>query len=121
MKSNELLIQLSKFKEGLTEQRWTMDNYRLINDYINVIRIDTSNKAGGAEVKQGKQWSIIFERTTDRLLEELMTFKELAQKSGYIKITPRINYPNQYGIRFYHMAKNPNIKILDTIFDYLFN
>jgi len=55
MKSNEILEQLSKYKEGLTVQTWIMDDYMLRNDYINDVRIDTSTKPGGAEVKQGKQ------------------------------------------------------------------
>ncbi len=121
MKSNEILEQISKYKEGLTEQRWTMDDYILKNEYINVLRIDTSNKAGGSKVKQGKQWSIIFERPTNLMLESLSTYKELVQKSGYIKVTPRVNYPGQYGIRIYNMAKNPDIKILNSLFAYLFN
>lgn len=121
MNLNELLLELSKYKEGLTEQRWTMDNYIYQNEYIKVVRIDTSNKAGGSNVEQGKQWSIIFERTTDLFLEELETFKMLQSESGYVKITPRKGYQNQYGVRFYHMAKNPNIKILNKIFKYLFN
>jgi hypothetical protein len=121
MELNEILKQLSKYKEGLTEQRWKMDCYILNNDYINVVRIDTSNKAGGKGVKQGKQWSIIFERTTNLKLEELAKFKKLAQKSGYIRITPRVNYLNQYGIRIYNMAKNPDMLIMNELFDYLFN
>jgi len=120
MKLDEILEQLSIYKIGLTEQRWTMDDFILRNEYINVVRIDTSNKAGGATVKQGKQWSIIFERTTNLMLEDLPTYKELAQKSGYIRVTPRVNYPGQYGIRFYNMAKNPNVKFLNYLFDYLF-
>jgi hypothetical protein len=121
MKTDELLMQLNEFKEGFTEQSISMRTYRFTNDYINVIRIDTSNKGGGEEVRQGKQWSIIFERTTDQRVEELLTFRDLAQRSGYITITPRRRYPNHYGIRFYHMAKNPNTQILDAIFDYLFD
>lgn len=120
MKSNEILELLSKYKEGLTEQRWTMDDYKLRNDYINVVRIDTSNKAGGANVKQGKQWSIIFERTSNLMLESLSTYKELVKNSDYIRVTPRVNYPGQYGIRIYNMAKNPDINILNRLFDYLF-
>ncbi len=121
MELYQLLDELSMYKEGLTEQRWTMDDYRFRNDYINVIRIDTSNKAGGAKVKQGKQWSIIFERTTNLMLEDLITYKNLVKKSGYIRVTPRVNYPGQYGIRIYNMAKNPNVKVLNNLFSYLFN
>lgn len=120
MKFSEILEQLSRYKEGLTEQGWKKDDFKLRNEYINVVRIDTSNKSGGATVKQGKQWSIIFERTTNLMLENLPTYKELVQKSGYIKVTPRVNYPGQYGIRFYNMAKNPDDKILNNLFDYLF-
>lgn len=121
MNVNELLFELKYFKEGLTEQRWTMDDYIFENDYIKILRIDSSNKAGGSSVSQGKQWSIIFERTSHLFLEELPTFKKLVTESGYIKITPRLRYPNQYGIRFYKMAKNPNIKILNHILIYLFS
>lgn len=88
---------------------------------IRIVRIDTSNKAGGSNVNQGKQWSIIFERPTDLKLEDLKTFKDLQEKSGYIKVTQRVNYPNQYGIRIYNMSKNPDVKILGNVFDYLFD
>jgi len=120
MKSNTIIELLTQYKEGLTEQRWAMGDYKYRNDYINVLRVDTSNKAGGSKINQGKQWSIIFERTTNLLLEDLARYKELVQLSGYIRITPRIGYNGQYGIRFYNMTKNPDTEILNNLFDYLF-
>ncbi len=121
MKLLELLEDLRKYKDGLTEQKWKMDNYNLKNEYIKVVRIDTSNKSGGSNIKQGKQWSIIFERTTNAKLEELDTFKALVCNSGYIKITRKLKSQGQYGIRFYNMAKNPDLIILDKLFKYLFS
>lgn len=121
MNISDLLKLLELYKEGQTEQRWTMDDYIFENDYIRIVRIDTSNKAGGSNVKQGKQWSIIFERPTILRVEDLRTFKELQKKTGYIKVTPRVNYPTQYGIRIYKMSKNPDIRILDNFFSYLFD
>jgi len=46
MKLNEFIEQLSKYKEGFTEQPWTMNTYAFSNEYINVIRIDTSTLYG---------------------------------------------------------------------------
>lgn len=59
----------------------------------------------------------IFERPTALKLEDLKTFKDLQEKSEYIKVIQRVNYPNQYGIRIYNMSKNPDVKILGNIFD----
>lgn len=121
MNIDKLLELLDLYKDGQTEQRWTINGYTFENKYIRIVRIDTSNKAGGSNVNQGKQWSIIFERPTDLKLEDLKTFKDLQEKSGYIKVTQRVNYPNQYGIRIYNMSKNPDVKILGNVFDYLFD
>ena len=55
-----LTNEIGKFKNNTTEQSWRKaDTVSYINDYITVLRIDSSNRAGGKSIKHGKMWSII--------------------------------------------------------------
>lgn len=60
MKLIELKDKLSAYKGGYTAQNWRKDNdFSYENDYIKVLRLDSSNVSGGSSVHNGKQWSII--------------------------------------------------------------
>lgn len=60
MEIQDLLKKLENYRNGYTDQYVVMDDtFEYENDFIKVIRVDCSNKAGGENVRGGKQWSII--------------------------------------------------------------
>ncbi len=119
----DLLEELKKYKTGETERSWMMqskaDSVFFENDYIKLVRIDTSNKwVGGAEMI--KQWSIIYHQK--KAFTHLPNY--LLLKNNYnIRITPVRTGINKgcYGLRFYEMKKDPNGQIVLAILKFIFN
>jgi hypothetical protein len=110
---------LNQYRGNFTQQSWTKFDFEYKNEYIKIIRIDCSNKAGGETVAGGKQWGIIFE-FGERDFRQLKKWKKLISKCNYIKITPRRGYNGQYGIRFYNMSLCPDKNIVNAFIEYLF-
>ena len=121
MSLDKLFNELNEYKKGFTDSRWFMMNHIYMNEYINVLRVDTSNIVDAKSTIGGKLWSIIFERPGGLRIEDLVAYKKLVDKADYIEITPRRNYENQYGLRLRKMSKNPDFNIIVSILEYLFN
>jgi hypothetical protein len=119
---NEIIRRLEQFKGGETEQHWVMlapPSFTFENEYIKVLRLDTSNPSGGAGIGSGKRWGIIIE--IKRNFEFLPNWRALRERLGDdIRITPRRGYPNQYGIRLYHMSRNMNTKVIEELLAFIF-
>ena len=122
MNINELTAMISGYKIGGTNQHWRRDpDMRYENEYIRLLRIDSSNESGGERVHRGKQWSIIIDIKKD--FTHLPNWKNL---ENYYKkelaITPvdRGVLKGYDGIRFYHMSQNPTDKTVKEILDYIF-
>ena len=118
----KIFEKIDSFRSGETDQ-----HYRKVlspvyeNEYIKLIRIDSSNKSGGKVVKCGKQWSIIFELKQSFI--SLAGWKKLLNYySNDIRITPVKSgaLAGCYGIRFYHMTSNPTDQIIIDILNFIF-
>ena len=114
--------EIDKHRAGGTEQHYRQDISPVYeNDYIKLLRIDSSNKSGGAKVICGKQWSIIFDLKKSFIT--LSGWRNLKERYGDdVNITPVRTgvLKGCYGIRFYHMSSNPTDKIITDILDYIF-
>lgn len=59
---DKIFEYINCFRTGYTAQHYRRDISPVYeNEYLKLVRIDSSNKAGGKDVVRGKQWSIIFE------------------------------------------------------------
>ena len=118
----DLIKELDYFKNKGTVQSWKMsDAISYNNAYIDVLRIDSSNKAGGSSVQQGKMWSIIVDIKKD--FTSLPHWIDLCKHYGKdINITPikTGKLTGYFGIRLYNMSKDPTEKIIVNILDYIF-
>jgi hypothetical protein len=110
---------LNQYRGNFTQQSLTMLDFEYENEYIKIVRIDCSNKAGGKTVVGGKQWGIIFE-FGERDFRQLKKWRELISRFNDIRITPRRGYNGQYGIRFYNMSLCPDENIVNAFIEYLF-
>ena len=123
MTTKEIYEKLLYFKEGSTQQSWKKDIlFPFDNEYITLIRVDTSNKSGGSSVNLGKQWSLIIE--LKRPFCGLETWRSLEKYMGNdIDVTPVNKGGNKgkWGIRFYRMSKDPTREILESFFNYIFS
>jgi hypothetical protein len=119
---NQIIRRLEQFRGGETEQNLVMiasPDFNFENEYINVLRLDTSNPHGGTGIESGKQWGIIIEMQRDFQL--LPNWRALKERLGdNIKITPRRGYPGQYGIRLYRMSRNMNTEIIEELLTFIF-
>ena len=120
MTLNELNNSIEYFKKGETERCFlrVKDFITYSNDYIKVIRIDSSNK-WVSENKMAKMWSIIFELKKN--FTSLTNYKNLCNEFD-IKITPVTKgmLKGCYGLRIYNMKRNPNREIILDILNYIF-
>ena len=122
MKLIELKDKLSAYKSGYTAQNWRKDNdFSYENDYIKVLRLDSSNVSGGSSVHNGKQWSIIVD--IKKPFTNLENWKRLcATYKNELSVT-KVNrgiLKDFDGIRFYNMSKDPTNEIIKDFLDYIF-
>lgn len=122
MKLIELQNKLSAYKGGYTAQHWRKDNdFSYENDYIKVLRLDSSNVSGGSSVHNGKQWSIIVD--IKRPFIGLETWKQLCDTYKYdlsiTKVTRGV-LKGFEGIRLYNMSKDPTNEIIKDFLDFIF-
>lgn len=122
MKFNDLKEKIMDYKIGGTKQSWRKDSdFFYDNEYIRVLRIDSSNVSGGNAVKKGKQWSIIIEIKKD--FQNLSNWKIVKTFFGdEIRITKvnRGECRGNFGIRFYKMSIDPTNEIIKEILDFIF-
>jgi hypothetical protein len=122
MTIEKLNEEIESFRNSKTEQgtlRLHLFNYE--NKYIKARFVETSNAAGGKEIINGKQWSILFE-----LKENFQHFPKwkmlLLTLKDRINIT-EVKYGQNigcWGMRLYHLSKNPTNEIIKKILDFIF-
>lgn len=120
MQLNELVQEVLGFKNGTTDRSWNMKpTFSFENDYIRLVRIDSSNKWINTN-DMIKQWGIIFEQKKD--FSSLPSYRELSKKLG-MKITPVTKGKNAgcFGIRLYGMKQDPNETVVRDILNYIFS
>lgn len=123
MEIQDLLKKLENYRNSYTDQYVVMDDtFEYENDFIKVIRVDCSNKAGGENVRGGKQWSIIcdIKKSFTNLNHFLLLRSALG---GRISVTPvsRGSCKGYFGIRIYDMAKAPTQTIIYDLLHWIFD
>lgn len=117
---NKLQRELNNYMQGETQRSFirteNLINYE--NEYISVLRVDSSNKWIGQN-KMTKSWAIIVD--IKKPFTSLANFVQLSQVID-VKITPvkRGVLQGNYGIRFYGMKQNPDEKIITDILNFIF-
>ena len=123
MKLNELVEKINTFKRShSTSQSWRNSVSPIFeNEYIKLIRIDSSNNHGGKTASSGKQWSILIEEKKNfQMLENWIILKNEFNET--LKITPFRNRNCGWkGIRFYRMEEDPTNEIVINILNFIFN
>ena len=114
----DILTKLKQFQIGNCEKGYVKMPYEYENEYLRVVRVDSSNK-WLSDKKMAKQWSIVCEIKKD--YTNLVNFKVL-QQNFCVKNTPvsRGEFTGLNGIRFYGMSKNPTTEIVKEILDFVF-
>jgi hypothetical protein len=123
MKFEELNQKLLKFRGSGTSQSWKKnEGFLYKNEYIYLIRIDSSNQTGGSIINNGKQWSIIID--IKKSFTDLPNWRMLERYyEDDIKLTPVTHGKNlgKFGIRLYRMAYDPTNEIIRDLLDFIFN
>jgi hypothetical protein len=123
MNIETLIEKIKSFKTANgTKQSWRKDEPPTYeNEYIKLVRIDSSNAHGGSKISQCKQWGLIVEQKKDfqQLTGWLLLKKELGDT---LKVSSfRSKKFDWNGIRFYEMEKDPTNEIVIDILDFIFN
>ena len=118
---SDIVARINSYKTGNADRRWKMKNQELVfdNEYITVIRVDSSNK-WISSTEMEKQWGIIFKMKKD--FTHLPKYKELSSQCD-IAVTPVRTGKNAgcYGLRVYKMKRDPDQEILTEILNYIFS
>lgn len=122
MTIKKLNEEIERFRNSKTYQgtlRLHPFNYE--NKYIKARFVETSNAVGGKEIINGKQWSILFELKES--FQHFPKWRTLLQVfEDRINIT-EVKYGQNrgcWGIRLYHLSKNPTDEIIKKILDFIF-
>lgn len=97
------------------------DMVQFENEYISVLRVDSSNKwIDKASGKLSKQWGIIIDIKKDFTM--LPGYRDLQRNYPNIAVTPvtRGEMLGCYGIRIYDMRQEPTKEIIEDILNYIF-
>lgn len=118
-----LVDKIDTFKKAKgTKQSWRKDNSPIYeNEYIKLVRIDSSNSHGGNNGLKGKQWGFLMEQKKN--FQTLKGWIDLKNEFGStLKVTPfRSPDFDWVGIRFYEMALDPTNEIVVNILDFIFS
>ena len=120
----ELSQKINFYKTSTTSRSWTKTKEAVCfnNDYLNVRRLDSSNKWLGVPhaSEMEKQWSIIIDFKKE--FRNLTKYRELLHVLD-IKLTPvtKGELSGCYGIRIYGMKKEPSSSIVYDILNYIFS
>lgn len=121
MNIDQLKDLISTYDKCTTQRSWVMSGaiIHYSNEYIDVIRLDSSNKWTGDDTMI-KMWSIIINLKKDFTL--LHNYREL-KKIITIELTPVTKGKNKgaYGIRIRNMHRDPEEMIVRAILDYIFS
>ena len=124
MTFNELSQKINFYKTNTTSRSWTKTKEAVYfnNDYLNVRRLDSSNKWLGIPhaSEMEKQWSIIIDFKKE--FRNLPKYRELLQLLD-IRLTrvTKGELSGCYGIRVYGMKQEPSSSIIYDILNYIFN
>ena len=117
----ELLQKIEPYRSGSTSRLWTKNPICFSNEYIEVKRLDSSNKWLGLPrvSEMGKMWSIIVDLKKD--FRALTNYCELSKKLD-IKLTrvTKGELKGCRGIRIYKMKQNPTNDIIYDILNFIF-
>lgn len=117
----ELLQKIEPYRSGSTSRLWTKNPICFSNEYIEVKRLDSSNKWLGLPrvSEMGKMWSIIVDLKKD--FRALTNYCELSKKLD-IKLTrvTKGELKGYWGIRIYKMKQNPTNDIIYDILNFIF-
>lgn len=117
----ELLQKIEPYRSGSTSRLWTKNPICFNNEYIEVKRLDSSNKWLGLPrvSEMGKMWSIIVDLKKD--FRALTNYCELSKKLD-IKLTrvTKGELKGCRGIRIYKMKQNPTNDIIYDILNFIF-
>ena len=117
----ELLKKIEPYRSGSTSRLWTKNPICFNNEYIEVKRLDSSNKWLGLPrvSEMGKMWSIIVDLKKD--FRALTNYCELSKKLD-IKLTrvTKGELKGCRGIRIYKMKQNPTNDIIYDILNFIF-
>ena len=114
-----IIEELLEYKKGTAGHSWKkLKGFSYNNDYISLVRIDSSNR-WVTPTEMEKQWSIIIEKKKDFTL--LPNFS-LLKEQGLLTLTPVNNGANKgcFGIRLYGMKKDPDEGIIKKLLDFIF-
>ena len=120
----ELSQKINFYKISTTSRSWTKTKETVYfnNEYLNVRRLDSSNKWLGVPhaSEMEKMWSIIIDLKKD--FRSLPKYRELLQVLD-IKLTPvtRGELSGCIGVRIYGMKKEPTSSIICDILNYIFS
>lgn len=124
MTIEEFIRRLAQYRVGGAEA-WIMNNTAPLinfeNEYIKVLRLDSSNKTGGYGNNNGKQWGIIIEikREFRNLPNWIRLQEELGDDIAVTRVTRGQNCGN-YGIRLYRMSRNMDREIIEYLLEIIF-
>lgn len=114
-----IIEELLEYKKGAAGHSWKkLKGFSYNNDYILLVRIDSSNR-WVTPTEMEKQWSIIIDKKKD--FTSLPNFS-LLKEQGLLTLTPVSNGVNKgcFGIRLYGMKKDPDEKIIKNLLDFIF-
>lgn len=118
---SKIMSRIEPFKIGGADRRWKMKDEEITfeNEYIKVVRIDSSNK-WISSTEMVKQWGIIFKEKQN--FTHLPNYRQLAEKCN-ITVTPVRSGRNAgcYGLRVYGMKKDPTAEIVLDILNFIFS
>lgn len=122
MTIKKLNEEIEKFRNTKTEQgTLRLHEFNYENKYMKAKFVETSNATGGKEIINGKQWSILFELKEN--FQHFSSWKVLLRNlDDRINIT-EVKYGQNkgcWGIRLYHLSKNPTDEIIKSILDFIF-
>ena len=122
MEAEQMYELLENYRKPFTVQSWKREPmFEYENAFIKLLRVDSSNKSGGAAIKNGKQWSIIFQMKQN--FTHLPNWCSLVKRMrGDMRLTP-VNtgvLAGNFAIRIYNMAQNPEEGIVRNLLDFIF-
>ena len=119
MTAQDIKNMLDNYNRCKTERSFVMgQSMAYDNEYIAVVRLDSSNKHTGMGT-MGKMWSIIFDQKKSFL--SLPGYRALRGVID-IRVTPvtRGSIKGYYGLRIYGMKRDPDVAIVKIILDFIF-
>jgi len=124
MELKEIVERIESFRNTGTEQaRLQKYRFHYENEFLKVVFIETSNKQGGNDVKNGKLWSIKFnQKQPFTHLQGWANLKSYFGKKLEMTLVQEDGAAekNYFGIRLREMSKEPSDEVVRKILDFIF-